>query len=277
MFGIRTPRAGPLHGFCLAWYNYLNFNSMIHTIAVCTHKGGTGKTVTALTLAAGFASAGRRVLLVDLDPQAHSTLGIGVDAVEPTLRDFFERHPAVLLSDVIRHAPSRDNLDVAPSDLRLAWTAEGLAGRPKKEDLLRRGLKQVASNYDIVVIDTPPSLGVMTQNAVTAADFILIPAVTEARAANAIADLLELVHVLKGDAFEAFRIVLTRLDSRKSKTNAAVLAALRPWENHLLRSVIPQSEPLNQAQMARQDVFRFDPTSMGAHAYQELIKELQSL
>ena len=155
---------------------------MSHVIAVCTHKGGTGKTVTAVTLAAGFASAGRRVLLVDLDPQAHSTVGVGIDAAEPTLRDFFERHPSMLLADVIRHAPSRDGLDVAPSDLRLAWTAEGLAGRPKKEDLLRRALKQVSASYDVIVIDTPPSLGVMTQNAVNAADFILIPTVSEARA-----------------------------------------------------------------------------------------------
>jgi cellulose biosynthesis protein BcsQ len=83
--------------------------------------------------------------------------------------------------------------------------------------------------------------------------------------------------LLKGEAFSAFRIVLTRFDGRKSRTNAAVLAALRPWEGHLLRSVIPQSEPLNQAQMARQDVFRFDPSSAGAQAYQDLINELQSL
>jgi chromosome partitioning protein len=256
-------------------YTQGNFNPMSHVIAVCTHKGGTGKTVTAVSLAAGFASAGRRVLLVDLDPQAHSTIGVGVIAAEPTLRDFYERHPSVLLRDVIRHAPSRDRLDVAPSDLRLAWTAEGLAGRPKKEDLLRRGLKQVSADYDVVVIDTPPSLGVMTQNAVTAADFILIPAVFEARAADAIADLLELARLLKGDAFDAFRIVLTRFDARRTKTNTAVLAALRPWEGHLLRSVIPQSEPLNQAQMAGQDVFRFDESSAGAKAYRDLINEIQ--
>jgi chromosome partitioning protein len=250
---------------------------MIHTIAVCTHKGGTGKTVTTVTLAAGYAEAGRRVLLVDLDPQGHSTLGLGVDVVEPTLRDFFERHPTVPLADVVRHVPGRERLDVAPSDLRLAWTAESLAGRPKKEDLLRRGLRPVASDYDVVLIDTPPSLGVLTQNAVTAADFILVPAPAEARAANAIADLLELVHLLKGDAFEAFRIVLTRLDSRKSRTNAAVLAALGPWDSQILRTVIPQSEPLNQAQMAQQDVFRFDPSSAGAVAYHELINELATL
>lgn len=250
---------------------------MSRTITVCTHKGGTGKTVTALALAAGLADAGRRCLLVDLDPQGHSTLGIGIDPIEPTLKDFFERHPAMPLGQVVRPAPHREHLDIAPSDLRLAWTAEGLAGRPKKEDLLRRGLKQVASNYDWILIDTPPSLGVLTQNAVAAADFVLIPAPAEARAANAIADLLELVHLLKGDSFDAYRILLTRLDARKTRTNTAVLSALSPWEGKILRTVIPQSEPLNQAQMARQDIFRFDPECAGALAYRSLIEEIQTL
>jgi chromosome partitioning protein len=250
---------------------------MSHTIAVCTHKGGTGKTVTAISLAAGFAAAGRRCLLVDLDPQGHSTLGIGIDPADPTLRDFFERHPGMPLREVVRSAPQNERLDVAPSDLRLAWTAEGLAGRPKKEDLLRRSLRQVANDYDDIVIDTPPSLGVLTQNAVAAADFILMPAPAEARAANAIADLLELVYLLKGDGFEAWRILLTRLDGRKSRTNTAVLEALSPWNGKVLQTVIPQSEPLNQAQMARQDIFRFDPNSPGAKAYRELIAELENL
>jgi len=250
---------------------------MLHTIAVCTHKGGTGKTVTALALAAGFADSGRRCLLVDLDPQAHSAIGIGIDPVDPTLNDFFARHPGIPFRDVIRHAPERDHLDVAPSDLRLSWTAEGLAARPKREDILRRGLREVAADYDVVVIDTPPSLGVLTQNAVAAADFILIPAPAEARAANAIVDILELVHLLRSEGFNAYRVLLTRVDSRKSKTNAAVLEAILPWSGIVLRTVIPQSEPLNQAQMARQDIFRFDPGSTGAKAYRELINELDTL
>jgi chromosome partitioning protein len=250
---------------------------MYRTIAVCTHKGGTGKTVTALSLAAGFAQAGRRCLLIDLDPQAHSTIGIGLEIVEPTLKDFFERHPALPLSEVIQHAPENLNLDVAPSDLRLAWTAEGLAGRPKKEELLRRSLRQVENDYDWILIDTPPSLGVLTQNAVAAADYVLIPAQAEARAANAVADLLELVRVLKGDGFEGYGILLTRIDSRKTRTNSAAIAALDPWRPKLLKTLIPQSESLNQAQMARQDIFRFDPDSTGAVAYADLVRELQTL
>jgi chromosome partitioning protein len=250
---------------------------MSRTLAICTHKGGTGKTVTALALAAGLADSGRRCLLIDLDPQAHSTIGVGLDAQEPTLKDFFERHPALPIRDVIQAAPLISNLDVAPSDLRLAWTAEGLSGRPRKEELLKRSLRDIQDDYEWIVIDTPPSLGVLTQNAVAAADMVLIPASPEARAANAIADLLELVEVLKGDGFDAFRIVLTRVDARKTRTNQAVQSALGGWADRILTTVIPQSEPLNQAQMARQDIFRFAPDSSGAAAYLKLIQELTKL
>ena len=250
---------------------------MATVVAIANQKGGVGKTTSTHTLGEAMAASGARVLLVDLDPQAHSTIGIGIDPVDPTLNDFFERHPGIPFRDVIRHAPERDHLDVAPSDLRLSWTAEGLAARPKREDILRRGLREVAADYDVVVIDTPPSLGVLTQNAVVAADFILIPAPAEARAANAIVDILELVHLLRSEGFNAHRVLLTRVDSRKSKTNAAVLEAILPWSGIVLRTVIPQSEPLNQAQMARQDIFRFDPGSAGATAYRELINELQTL
>jgi chromosome partitioning protein len=250
---------------------------MSHTLAICTHKGGTGKTVTALALAAGLADTGRRCLLIDLDPQAHSTIGIGLDAIEPTLKDFFERHPALSFGDVVRPAPAIANLYVAPSDLRLAWTAEGLSGRPKKEELLKRSLRDFQADYDWIVIDTPPSLGVLTQNALVAADTVLIPTSLEARAANAVADLLELLQVLKGDAFDAFRILLTRMDARRRRTNNAVRLALGQWEDKTLATVIPQSEPLNQAQMARTDIFRFAPDSPGAAAYRNLIYELTNL
>ena len=250
---------------------------MPQTLAICTHKGGTGKTVTALSLAAGFADSGQRCLLVDLDPQAHSTIGIGIDVTEPTLKDYFERHPGIPLRDVIQPVPANHNLDIAHSDLRLAWTAEGLSGRPKKEELQKRSLRDLKDDYDWIVIDTPPSLGVLTQNAVTAADLVLIPASAEARATNAIADLLELVQVLKGDAFEQYRVLLTRVDPRKKRTNSAVMKALEPWKSRILATHIPQSEPLNQAQMARQDIFRFAPDSTGAEAYRDLIQELTSL
>jgi chromosome partitioning protein len=248
---------------------------MAHIIAISTHKGGAGKTVTALALAAGLASTGERCLLIDLDPQGHSSIGIGIDRFEPTIKDFFERHPALPLEAVLQPAPTRENLDVAPCDLRLAWIAEALSGRPKKEELLRRGLRSLEPRYGWIVIDTPPSLGSMTQNALAAADFVVIPTQADARAANAIADLLELVQLIKGDAFDRYGILRTRVDAHKTRTNAAVVAALERWKQRLFQTVIPVSEPLNQAQMARRDIFDFAPKSTGALAYLELIHELQ--
>ena len=115
----------------------------MRVLAFVNQKGGCGKTTTAVHLAAALSMKGQRVLLVDLDPQAHSTIGIGLDVIELTLKDFFERHPGLPLRDVIQSAPANPNLDIAPSDLRLAWTAEGLSGRPKKEELLKRSLRDV--------------------------------------------------------------------------------------------------------------------------------------
>ncbi len=249
---------------------------MAHKIAICTHKGGTGKTVTALALSTALANAKQRTLLIDLDPQGHCSPGLGVDVDQPTLKDFFERHPTVPLSDVTQKT-YLENLDIAPSHLGLAWVSEGLGGRPKREELLRRSLKQADQDYGWILMDTPPSLGVLTQNAVTAADFIVIPTLAEARAGEAIVDLLQLVQVMKGDGFDQFRILLTRVDARKTKTNATIRDVLEPYKDHVFKTEIPQSEPLNQAQMARKDIFSYDERSTGAQAYQRLLDELMTI
>ena len=250
---------------------------MAQKLAICTHKGGTGKTVTSLALAAGLAKNGQRTLLIDLDPQGHSTIGLGIELEDPTLKDFFARHPSVPLKDVIKRTPVSDNLDVAPSDLPLAWTAEGLSARPKKEELLKRSLRQADEDYEWILMDTPPSLGVLTQNAVTAADYVLIPTLAEARAKNAITDLLDLIRLLRGDSFDNYRILFTRMDARKTTTNAAVMGALEAWNSRVLETQIPQSEALNQAQIKKTDIYSFAGKSTGALAYTQLIKELTSL
>ncbi len=246
---------------------------MAKKIAISTHKGGVGKTATALALAAGFAHRGLRTLLVDLDPQGHCSPGLGVELTEPTLKQFFEGYPSLPLSAVIR-STYLDKLDIAPSDLGLSWVAEGLSARPKRDEFLARSLRSIEKAYDWVVMDCPPSLGVLTQNAVTAADFVVIPTSPDARTVNAIQDLLDVVQLMKGESYDAYGILLTRVDNRKSKTNSNLRASLAPWHEKLFATVIPQSEPLNQAQMASRDIYTFDAASAGAVAYGQLINEL---
>lgn len=243
-------------------------------ISISAHKGGVGKSCTSMALAAGLARQKRRTLLMDLDPQGHSSLGLGIEPSdqEPTLRELFTDPPAAI-QQVMR--PTHiSGLEIVPSNIRLERVTQALYGRPKREELLLRRLQPVRNHYDFIVLDCPPSLGVLTENAISAAGLIIVPCLMEARAADGLVDLLEVISILKGEEFSNWRILLTRVDPRKSVTNAAVQAALTPWQEHIFRTVIPQSEPLNQAQIERTDIYTFAPDSKGALAYQALTQEI---
>lgn len=244
------------------------------TISIATHKGGTGKTVTSMALGAALALAGKRCLIVDLDPQGHSTLGLGVELAEnePTLRDLFTDQP-LPVATLIRKTEVA-GLDILPSNLRLARTAQALYARRRREELLRPALQPLKDSYDFIVIDCPPSLGVLSEMGVAAADVIIVPCQMEARAADGLIDLLEVIHDLKGEAFTSWRILLTKVDHRKTVTNDAVMVSLEPWRERIFETQIPQSEPLNQAQMKRTDIFTFSPKSPGAIAYEALAQEI---
>ena len=244
------------------------------TISIATHKGGTGKTVTAMALGAGLARAGQKTLLIDLDPQGHCSLGLGVETEEgePTLREFFSE-PATPLARIVR-ATGAEGLEIAPSNIRLARVAQSLSMRPKREELLRRGLKPLEDRYDFMVLDCPPTLGVLTEAGIAAADFVVIPCQMEARAADGLVDLLEVISIIKGEDFADWGILLTKFDKRKSATNQAILTALAPWQEKIFRTTIPQSEPLNQAQIVRSDIYSFDGKSAGAVAYQAFTQEV---
>jgi chromosome partitioning protein len=245
-------------------------------ISVATHKGGTGKTVTSMALAAAFARAGKKTLLVDLDPQGHSTLGLGVELEDNalTLRDLFTDPPRPV-KDVI-HRTHIEGLDIIPSNIRLERVAQLLVGRPKREGLLLRALQPVVPEYRFILIDCPPSLGPLTEAAIAAANFLLVPCQMEARATDGLQDLHELVDVIKEPGFQNWRILLTKIDGRKTTTNETMREALLPWKDYILQTEIPQSEPLNQAQIARTDIYTFEPSSKGAHAYQALAQELMA-
>jgi chromosome partitioning protein len=248
------------------------------TISIATHKGGTGKTVSAMAIGSALARGGKRTLLVDLDPQGHSTIGLGLELNDgaPTVRDVFA-DSAASVGRIIRQT-HLDALDVLPSDIRLERASHLIYTRPKREEVLRRALQPVMGEYEYVVVDCPPSLGPLTESAIAAADIVIVPCQMEARAADGLIDLLEVVHIIKGDDFERWRILLTRVDNRRTVTNEVVLESLSQWKDKIFKTTIPQSEPLNQAQIQRTDIYTFDPKSKGAAAYQSLIEtELRSV
>lgn len=248
---------------------------MAKTIAIATHKGGTGKTVTAMALGAALARMGKRTLLVDLDPQGHCSLGLGLELqdTELTLRDFFGEPSVFPLKKVLKetHLP---NLLIAPATIRLAPVSQSLYMRTKREEILKKGLAPIRQEFDFILIDCPPTLGVLTESGVEASDLIIVPCRMDARAADGLVDLLDVIFTLKGERFDNYRILITQYDSRKSVTNEAVMAQLAPWRDKFFKTFIPQSEQLNQAQMERTDVFTYDPKGKGAVAYQELAKEI---
>lgn len=246
-------------------------------IAVAVHKGGAGKTATAISLAAGLAKHGP-CLLVDLDPQANATIGLGFEhgTDRPTLVEFFSQYPGIPFEDIV-HPTNRQGLYLAPAALKMSWTAEGLSGLPKKEHLLARALRAIEHRFEWIVMDAPSNLGVMTQNAIVAADVVIMPAMYEADTGDAIADLLELVHLMRGGSFEAYRILVTRVDNRKTVANTAIRKVLDHWQDKILSTAIPQDEAVNKAKMIQQDVFTFAPSSKAAVAYGQLINEFLEL
>lgn len=243
-------------------------------ISIATHKGGTGKTVTAMGLAAALANSGIRTLLIDLDPQGHSTIGLGVELTENayTVKDIFSQS-SISITKVVRKS-HLEKLDILPSNIGLEKATYFLYMKPRREELLKKALQPLLPEYEYVLIDCPPSLGVLTETAISAADLILVPCQMEARAGDGLVDLLDVVNVIKGDEFDNWKIVLTKFDNRKSVTNQAIMGALSSWKEKILKSSIPQSEPLNQAQIERTDIFSFDSKSKGALAYQALKDEV---
>lgn len=248
---------------------------MSTTIAIAGHKGGIGKTCSALALAAGLARQGRRTLLVDCDPQAHATAGLGVEVTDnqPTVRDLFSHRP-VSVDQIVRPVAGLPHLGVIPSDIRLERDIPALYGKPKREELLGRQLQPAKGRYTFVVLDCPPALNVLVENALFCADLVLVPTLMEAAATSSLVDLLEVLTILKGEGFENWRLVLNKHDTRKSVTNAAIQTALAPWQPKILKTIIPTSESLNQASIAGQSIFLFDPSSKGAKAYEALTEEI---
>jgi len=245
-------------------------------IAIANQKGGVGKTTTAVNLGAALADLGHRVLVVDLDPQSNASTGLGIDA-----RNLDSSMYDVLLHDVpledCIEATSIKNLFVSPATIDLAGAEIELVPAFSRELRLRRAIDTVKADFAFVLIDCPPSLGLITVNGLAAATEVLVPIQCEYYALEGLGQLLKNVGLVRGNlnpALEVSSIVLTMYDSR-TKLAEEVVANVREHFGPLVcQNVIPRTVRISEAPSFGEPVTVHDPTSRGAIAYRELAREV---
>ena len=241
-------------------------------------KGGVGKTTVSINLAYGLARAGKRTLLIDLDPQAHSSIIFCPDiAKDGTIKEVFER-TRVDLAPLIRPAEVKGepvaDLWVVPSNIHLAVTAERMISQHYRERRLDQALTKVQGGYDFILLDCPPNLGVITVNAIYTADRILIPTTYGRYALDGIADLFGSIEEIREQRKDRFSILRNAYDARTKTTNDYVERQLEALNPHLLATVIRRTEAINQAQISGEPIFTFDPKGYGAQDFDALTREV---
>lgn len=249
---------------------------MARTIAIANQKGGVGKTTTVINLAAYLADAGKRVLAVDIDPQGNATTGLGVDksVVDASIYDVILGEEAI---QAAIEATAVVGLHVVPATLDLAGAEVELLAVSDRQLRLGRALEPVKERYDYVLIDCPPSLGVLTINALACADGVLIPIQCEFFALEGLTQLLSTVELVRSRINPHLRlegVVLTMYDARTNLAQQVAEEVRRHFSQQVFETVIPRTVRLSEAPSHGLPILRYDPRSKGAEVYRALAKEM---
>jgi chromosome partitioning protein len=247
----------------------------VSVVAVANQKGGVGKTTTAVNLSA-YLALGLRVLLIDLDPQANATSSLGIDPSGVELSTYDALIGQAQLSQTIVSS-GRTQLDLVPASRALAGAQVELVELPEREHRLRTALSQVRSDYDVVLIDCPPSLGILTLNALVATDLLLAPVQCEYLALEGVAQLMETIDLVRATLnprLELLGMLMTMYDPRTRLSAQVVDEVRRHFPQHTFDTVIPRSVRLSEAPSYGKPVLEYEPTSRGAGAYADLAQEL---
>ncbi len=245
-------------------------------IAVASQKGGVGKTTTAISLGSCLAQEGQRVLIVDVDPQGSASSGLGMVG-----NDIAKTTYEVLLGE----AEARDairptalaNLDLIPAGQRLSGAEIELVSLLGREARLKNALAPIRDSYDLILLDTPPSLGLMTVNALTAADSVLIPLQCEYLALEGLSQLISAIRLIQDHLNPALRIegvLLTMFDARLNLSQQVADEARKFFSDRVYKSVIPRNVRLSEAPSFGKPIVLYDPHSSGAESYRELAREV---
>ncbi len=245
-------------------------------MAVANQKGGVGKTTTAVNLSAALAEAGYRVLVVDLDPQGNATTGLGINArnLDHSVYDIILHD--VPIEDVIE-ATSLRNLFVVPATIDLAGAEIELVPVFSRELRLKRALEPILTDFDFILIDCPPSLGLLTVNGLAAATEVVVPIQCEYYALEGLGQLLRNVNLVTSNLnheLEVSTIIMTMYDARTKLADQVVTEVRDHFEARVCRNIVPRTVRLSEAPSFGQPIIVFDPSSRGAIAYRELAKEV---
>ena len=244
--------------------------------AVANQKGGVGKTTTTVNLSACFAEKGLRSLIVDLDPQANATTAVGVNAreLEATIYDVLLQ--GVAMEDIIEATDFR-NLYLAPSCLELAGAEIELVPAFNRERRVRNAVSSIATEYDVVMIDCPPSLGLLTINGLTAAEKVIVPVQTEYFALEGLGQLIrniDLIHHNLNPDLEISKVILGMYDARTNLSRDVASEVRKHFGDKVCRQIVPRAVRLSEAPSHGQPITAYDPRSKGAMAFRALAQEV---
>lgn len=251
-------------------------SSKARILAVVNQKGGVGKSTTAVNLAACLGVIGRRTLLIDLDPQGNATSGFGLNIGQRRACVYDAMLSDTPLSDIVIDT-EQEHVFVVPATIQLAGAEIELVSALSRENRLKNILSPVVTEYDFIIIDCPPSLGLLTINALTAADGLLIPIQCEYYALEGLAKLMDSVRLVRAHlnpSLEVFGVVMTMYDSRTRLSQQVVEEVRDYFDGKVFETLIPRTVRLSEAPSFGQPITAYDPSGKGAEAYRSLANEV---